>query len=288
MQPLIDGDILCYELGAVGQYIDEETGELVYRSWEWMEETIVNKIEDICRAVEATEKPIIYLTGDPYLWKLKARVRPSLPIYKPNFRIEKAKLRPYKDGRKAEKPFYYNSIRAYLVGVYDAYVSIGMEADDEMAIEQTLAMEQGRATIICTRDKDLRQVPGWHYGWECGRQPEFGPVYYDDIGVIKLDRTRSTPKLVGGGFMFFCSQLFTGDPVDTIPGLPKYGPVKVENLLSSCKSTKEMLDVVQREYKNVYSEDWKSQLREQSDLLWMIRRKNEDGSPVFFNPKDIV
>lgn len=285
MQPLLDGDILVYEIAATAQYINED-GETILRPWDWVSDAIDEKIEYICKLVEATTKPLIFLTGDERLHKLKARVRPSLPIYKPNFRIERAKLRPYKDTRTKEKPYYYNAIRAYLVGVYDAYVSIGMEADDELAIEQTRAMAEGRETIICTRDKDLRQVPGWHYGWECGKQLEFGPHYYDELGEIALNRSKSTSKIEGGGFLFFLSQLFTGDPVDTIPGLPRYGPVKVYGLLGDIKDTKTGLDVVRHHYSLVYPDDWKEQLREQCDLLWMIRHKDEDGNPIFFNPKE--
>lgn len=285
MQPLIDGDILAYEIGSIAQFTDEETGELIPRPWDWVVETIDNRIEDICKAVGASQKPIIYLTGDPSLYVMKRRVRPSLPVYEPNFRIAMAKSRAYKSGRKEEKPLHYNNIRAYLVGVYNAYVAIGTEADDEMAIEQTRRPEE---TIICTRDKDLRQVPGWHYGWESGKQAEFSPTKYDRLGTIILDRSKSSPKIVGGGFKFFCSQLFTGDTVDTIPGLPKYGPVKVDGLLASCQSTKECLDIVRQEYRNVHGEAWKEILREQSNLLWMIRERNKDGSLKFFDPKEYM
>jgi hypothetical protein len=283
-QPLIDADILVYEIAATGQYIDED-GETRLRPWDWVEETIDFRIKSICEAVEATEKPILYLTGDEYLWKVKARVRPSLPSYEPNFRIERAKLRTYKGTRKVDKPFYYNSIRAYLVVVYDAFVSIGCEADDEMAMEQTRRPSE---TIICTRDKDLRQVAGKHYGWESGLQAEFGPSSYDELGTIKLIRGKSSTKIVGGGFKFFASQLLTGDIVDNIIGLPKYGPVKVASLLGDSKSIRDLLSRVQQEYQIVYPEDWKTQLREQCDLLWMIRERNEDGSLKFFNPKEFM
>lgn len=285
MQPLIDGDILAYEIGSIAQFIDEETGEIIPRPWDWVAETIDNRINDICNAVGASRKPLLYLTGDRWLCDMKRRVRPSLPIYEPNFRIAMAVSRPYKNGRKEEKPLHYNNIRAYLVGVYDAYVAIGCEADDELAMEQTRRPEE---TIICTRDKDLRQVPGWHYGWESGRQGEFTPTYYDRLGTLDLDRSKSSPKLVGGGFKFFCSQLFTGDPVDTVPGLKGYGPVKVQSLIGDCSTTGELVDIVQREYRNVYGEDWKTNLREQSNLLWMIRERNEDGTLKFFNPKEYL
>jgi len=287
MQPLIDGDILVYEIGATAQYTNEETGEIIPRPWDWVEEAIDYKLRDICKAVGATEKPLIYLTGDEWLWKTKRRVRPSLPSYEPNFRIAMAVSKDYKGGRKVDKPLHYNNIRAYLVGVYDAHVSIGLEADDEMSIEQTRRAELGD-TIICTRDKDLRQVPGWHYGWECGKQGEFGPVQYDRLGTIVLDRSKSAPKIVGGGFKFFCSQLFTGDPVDTIGGLAGYGPVKVDGLLSSLTTTRELVDRVRQEYESVHGEHWKEKLREQSNLLWMVRERDKDGKPVMFNPKDYM
>lgn len=288
MQPLIDGDILVYEIGATAQY-ENEAGEIIPRPWDWVEEAIDYKIKDICNAVGATQKPIVYLTGDEYLWNMKRRVRSSLPSYEPNFRIAMAVSKDYKGGRKVEKPLHYNNIRAYLIGVYDAFVSIGCEADDEMAIEQTKRSELDiNATIICTRDKDLRQVPGWHYGWECGKQGEFGPIQYDRLGTILLDRSKSTPKILGGGFKFFCSQLFTGDNVDNIGGLRGYGPVKVESTLAACTTTGELLNRVREEYQLVCGEDWKAQLREQSNLLWMVRRRDASGRLEMFNPKEYM
>lgn len=286
MQPLLDGDCLVYEVASVAQYKENpEDEEYILRPWSWVEETIDGKIRDICEAVGASHSPIVYLTGDTRLHAMKARVRPSIPPYEPNFRIERAKLRIYKGGRKSDKPYYYNGVRTYLLTHYDAFVSIGCEADDEMAIEQTKRPDE---TIICTRDKDLRQVPGHHYGWECGKQAEFGPTIYDRLGTVQLDRSLSSPKIVGGGFAFFCAQLLTGDPVDNIGGLPKYGPVKVESLLHDCTSTGELLDVIRREYRNVYGDDWKPQLREQCDLLWMIRERDAEGRLVMFNPKDYM
>lgn len=284
MQPLIDGDVLVYEVAAVGQYVDEKDGETIrLRPWDWVVETLEFKIEDICKAAGGTEKPLIYLTGDDLLWKMKRRVRPSLGDFEPNFRIERAKLRVYKGTRKSVKPEYYHAIRAYLITVHNAFVSRGCEADDEISMEQTLRPD---STIICTRDKDLRQVPGNHYGWESGLQPEFHPQSYDRLGSISLHRGKSSTKISGGGFLFFASQLLTGDVVDNIAGLPKYGPVKTFDILGDCESTGDALARVQQEYRNVYPIDWKDQLREQCDLLWMIRERNEDGSLKWFNPKE--
>lgn len=284
MQPLIDGDILAYEIGAIAQFTAEETGDLIPRPWDWVVEILDSRINDICKAVGATEKPIIYLTGDEVLWKMKRRVRPSLPDYEPNFRIAVAQSRGYKEGRASEKPLHYQNIRAYLVGVYDAFVAIGCEADDEMAIEQTKRPDE---TIICTRDKDLRQVAGWHYGWESGKQAEFGPVQYDEVGTLELHETKSYKKLVGGGFKFFASQLLTGDVVDTVPGLKGVGPKGAFEILAEKSTTASILDAVVRQYKDRLGDEvWKTALREQCDLLWMVRERNEDGSLKFFNPRE--
>jgi len=300
VQPLIDGDIFCYEIGSVGQYFHEtETNEdgtpkLVIRSFDWVAETLDQRIKDICEAVGATTAPLVYLTGDERLWKMKRRVRPSLPEYAPNFRIAGAVSKEYKGGRKVDKPYHYNNIRAYLMVHYQAYVANGMEADDAMAIEQTKRYDPSHAddyssaqTIICTRDKDLRQVPGWHYGWECGKQAEFGPHHYDSLGTIELDRSKKPPKIIGGGFAFFCSQLITGDVVDNIGGLPKRGPVAVVNILGGKETSSELLNAVVNEYKIVYPDAWKERLREQCNLLWMVRGYSEDGTLKMFNPKDI-
>lgn len=286
MKPLIDGDILLYEVASVAQYVDERTEEIRLRPWDWVVETIEHKIEGICDSVGATQKPIIYLTGDEVLWKMKARVRPSLPPYKPNFRLEVAKTRKYKSTRVSEKPLYYNSIRAHFIVEWGAFVAIGCEADDEMAIEQT---KRPDSTIICTRDKDLRQVAGWHYGWESGKQAEFGPHRYDDIGTLELYESKSYKKVVGGGFKFFASQLLTGDSVDTVPGLKGVGPKAAYTLLAEKSTTAELLDEVSKQYRDrLGSEIWKQSLREQADLLWMVRERDEEGNLVMFNPKEYI
>lgn len=286
MQPLIDGDILTYEVASVAQYKDnpkDEEEEWKLRPWDWVEETLDWRIKAICEAVEATQEPILYLTVDRRLHEMNTRSLRFSGDFHPNFRIERAKLRAYKGTRKSDKPILYNSIRAYLLVHYNAVVSDGCEADDEMAMEQTRRPD---STIICTRDKDLRQVPGHHYGWETGKQREFGPHVYDQLGTLELDRSLSAPKMVGGGFKFFAGQLLAGDVVDNIEGLKGYGPVKVSNLIGAIGSIPELLSAVRTEYEKVYPDSWRENLREQCDLLWMIRRRREDGSLVYFDPRE--
>lgn len=274
MQPLLDADILLYEIGSVGQYKDDD-GTTVYRSFEWVEDQLHKKVEEICRSVEATQPPILFLTGNERYW--------GPDTYSPNFREELAKHKVYKGTRKSEKPFHYYNIYHYLINAFDTRVSNGCEADDLIGIEH-FSRRDREDTIICTRDKDLRMVGGWQYGWECGRQPEFGPHYYTDLGEINLVRKYdkygkpSSSRIVGGGKAFFFAQLLTGDVVDNIGGLVRTGPVATYNLLSECQSEEEYLSVVKQSYLNSIGEEgWLEALQEQADLLWIGREFDEGG-----------
>jgi len=155
-----------------------------------------------------------------------------------------------------------------------------------MAIDQTLDLEfnvAGRgeepSTIICSRDKDLRQVPGWQYSWELGKQPEFGPEMIDKLGYLKFDNQKK--KLTGTGLSFFFAQCLMGDSTDNIPGLPGCGPVAAYDDLRINDGAQDMLDVVQHMYCSHYGSyvDGDRELLEQGRLLWMVRRMNDDGSP---------
>ena len=276
MQPLLDADIFLYEIGAVGQYKDDD-GETVYRSFDWVQETLHNKVEEICNNVGATKAPKLFLTGNERYW--------GTDNYKPNFREAAATQKVYKGTRSKEKPFHYYNLYSYITSAFDTTVSNGYEADDLLCAEQFSRLGTSDETIICTRDKDLRMCPGWHYGWECGKQPEFGPHYYDELGEISLERKyNSAGKCVsssikGGGKAFFFAQLLTGDVVDNIGGLVKTGPVNTYNLLSECRTEEDYLSAVKRSYRDKLGEEnWLEALKEQVNLLWIRREWNEDGS----------
>lgn len=127
-----------------------------------------------------------------------------------NFRKQIAKARPYKGNRTAERPRYYDDIRARLVNRYGAIVIDGMEADDALAIE----MSNDENTVCCSIDKDLRQVAGWHMNWT----KDDGPVYIPEEQALRN----------------LWLQVLTGDRVDNIGGVNGIGPKKAEKLLSAC------------------------------------------------------
>lgn len=258
-QPLIDADVLRYEIGFAAEAGWQSDG---LPPFDYVAELLEMRINNICAITNATTDPILYITG------------------KTNFRNEIATRTPYKE-RLGNKPFHYHNLTAYMQAVYDVRMKEGLEADDLMSIEQTLRPHE---TIICTRDKDLRQVPGWHYGWELGEQPQFGPIQVVNPGLLELETKVNAKgvksyKIRGYGDLFFYSQCLTGDAVDTVPGLPGTGPTKAFKILEGSSGSTDAFNRVLEAYRAFYGDDAEKELLEQGRLLYMTRELNEDGSP---------
>lgn len=251
MQCLIDADVIRYEIGFAAEAGWQQPG---FPSWDYVEELLTNRINNICAITNATKPPILFLTGPT------------------NFRYEVAKRKGYKL-RPSLKPWHFKNLSAYISAVYDMRMSVGMEADDCMALEQ---ISRPNETIICTRDKDLRAVPGWHYGWELGNQPQFGPELVDELGRIYLSADRKSIK--GTGLLFFYAQCLVGDPTDTILGIERCGPVKAFEILNGCVDTLDAFKRVREAYRAVYGDRGDEFLLESGRLLWMTRELNEDGT----------
>lgn len=260
MKPLIDGDILLYEIASTCQGIDEN-GEVFVMSFDHVRERVDKVVAQICHQAGGDSSPTIYLTG------------------KGNFREQIAKRKGYKTGRPPEKPFHYHNIKGYLIHEYGAIVVDGMEADDAMCIHQISSLAIGEKTIICSRDKDLKQCLGYHFSWECGKQPSFGPFFVDGYGDLTLNKG----KLTGYGSKWFLAQCLMGDTTDTIPGIKGFGPVKTFKSLSETTSYTEGLAVVIDCYKEAYGDTWREEMLEQGRLVWMIRELDVNGSPVMWD-----
>ena len=189
-----------------------------------------------------------------------------------NFRDEVAVTKPYKGNRdKLHKPVHYQAIRDYLVSHHGGIIVDGMEADDALAIEQwnnykqiELIKNKGREndpkfknwtqTIICTIDKDLDQIPGWHYNWN------------------KKEKYWIDEKQ---GLYNFYYQMLVGDSVDNIIGVYGCGPKTAEKLLKDCKTEQEMFEVVWKEYERESGTQAETIMQEMADLLY-IRKHPDD------------
>lgn len=282
--PLIDGDVIRYEIGFAAEagwramHPDIPKEECI-PPFSYVREILHKRLADICTACNTSKSPVLYITEGP------------------TFRFDIAKKKPYKGTRKENKPWHYKNLTVHMIDTLGAKVVHGIEADDQMAIDH---VSSNSTTILCSRDKDLRQVPGWFYSWELGNQPSFGPELITKEGWIKLGKKRD--KIVGTGLAFFYSQVLTGDAVDNIPGLPGCGPVAAFEMLSG-KTPEEQLKAVLDAYWAVYgntiymSGQSKAdiELLEQGRLCWLTRRLHEynphsdpqeyyelDGTPVLW------
>jgi hypothetical protein len=330
MIPLIDADILRYEVGSSGQYfkLDEagnKTDELVVKSFDSVAEAFDQKVQEICSLVWATEEPIMFLSMDARtkkrqnkrtakkLKRVKKEYEEALDntdakevgrllkegfrlqkemVYKPNFREDIAKKKGYKDNRKkSEKPVHYDNLTEYILGKYECVMAEGLEADDLLSVYQRKAMSECNdpTTVICSRDKDLRITPGMHFGWECGKQSQFGPELVSELGRYKLifrgKTAKGEPKLheiKGTGLTFFCIQLITGDPTDNIPGLPGGGIKMARDVLENNEGYEALLCKIRDLYIKKFGDDWEAELLEQARLLWMVAELDENGKPVMW------
>lgn len=247
----MDADILQYELGfaaeAFWKFLLAEKGEEDFRPppWELVENQLHARVNEIVQGAGATSLKMFF-TG------------------KGNFR-ERISTTGYKL-RSGVRPYHYKNIKAYIKSVWEYEEEDGLEADDLISIAMT---EHPGEFICCTRDKDLRAVPGWHYGWELHKQPSFGPALVDEVGSVALSPKRD--KCVGTGAAFFHYQLLLGDPVDSIVGLPGTGAVGAFKIISPATTIPEMEQAVVEAYKGFYEDAWLPKLLENGRLLHMTR-----------------
>jgi hypothetical protein len=276
LQPLLDGDIVRYELGFAAEAGWKGMGKEGLPPWDYVETLLHGRIETIKRDLRTDKEPIIYYTSGP------------------TFRFDIAKKKPYKGTRKENKPWHFDNLTVYLRDVLHATEVTGIEADDRLAIDH---VSSNATTVLCSRDKDLKQVPGWFYSWELGLQPSWGPDLITKEGSLTFRPAegKRPAKLTGTGLAWFYAQVLIGDSVDNIPGLPATGPVAAFEMLQG-RTPAEQLAAVQEAYMAVYGAkvdwnddrtirrhpdgspiitDWVTELLEQGRLCWLTRRLHE-------------
>ena len=283
---LIDADVLVYRIGFAGEdavhaVLDEDGGTL--ESFEKkadandfmellamqgcmsprLETHIIPKSEeDVADMLDTSINKIVQLSGaTDYVCYLSGKT---------NFRTEAAKYQEYKANRKdSVKPVHYNFIREYITGNHPMILSDNCEADDLLAIDLYREFQKADASgdrldcevILCTIDKDLRNVAGWHYN-----------IHHREIDwVLPVDADRH-----------FAMQLLTGDRVDNIPGLSffsegtkKVGPATAKKFLGEAVTKLELYEAVCAAYQTWAGEDWHDKLNNSGLLLWMQREHEQ-------------
>lgn len=171
-----------------------------------------------------------------------------------NYRELLAKTLPYKGNRVTEKPVRYQELRDRLVKRWGAEVCQGYEADDAIAVALSGADEY---TVAVSIDKDLRQVPGWHWNWIKDTEPQY---------ISTLD----------GAFNLFC-QVLSGDATDNIPGLHKVGQKTAQKWLleAECRTWGEYCDFCLEKYTQQFNEHGEDRFVETFNLVYLCRTQDE-------------
>lgn len=265
MKALIDADILLHEIGYAAEvgWRSVTEGREEIPPFDYVERLLNARIANILGMCEATSYQLYHTEGR-------------------TFRYDIAKTKPYKGNRKDQRPWHFKNLLVYIRDVLGSKHQPGLEADDVLAIEHTRMKEYGEESILVSRDKDLRQVPGMFYSYELGKQPSFGPTLITKEGYLELSEEG---KLTGTGNLFFYAQLLTGDSVDNIPGCKGIGPVKAYDILTDEDRDDPLLDRVLECYDKTYGKDkGMKMLMEQGQLLWLVRRIGYDGKPIYWYP----
>lgn len=283
MKALIDGDVLVYACGFAAEkkvytvYYEDADGEMRDVEFENAKQAKEFQAENGGELIPTTRvQPLGFAIKNvmTLLDKIKeATGATSYEIFltgKSNFRDELVDY--YKANRDpTHKPVHYKAIKEWLINKRGAVVVEGYEADDAMSILQyaRVYMQQREDngledpystedTVICTIDKDLDQVPSWHYNWQ------------------KDTRYFVTQK---GGLEFFYTQMLTGDSTDNIPGVfkltGKKATAKMKEGLKD-KSELEMWNYVKEQYGPDVPEE---KLIEIARLLWMMRTPTDVWEP---------
>lgn len=135
--------------------------------------------------------------------------------------------KPYQGNREDKpKPRLLHIMRQWLSDRYPGTLHEHCEADDGMSSSQLAAIQAGQTdlSIIASKDKDLRMVPGWHMVWDTGELVFVDPA--NPFGWVELHERKSplgqvTKQLKGYGHKWFWAQMLIGDGADNIQGLPK-------------------------------------------------------------------
>lgn len=139
-------------------------------------------------------------------------------------RFEIAIQKEYQANRKEkQKPKHLHTIKSWMEHSRGAISHVNQEADDGLCQANYDAVAAGtpELSVLVSRDKDLQMCPGWHLDWMEGTLE-----FVDGFGYIELDRSKSSPKIVGKGTAYFWSQMLSGDTADNIQGIPMaHGPI---------------------------------------------------------------
>lgn len=154
----------------------------------------------------------------------------------------------YKANRVQPKPIHLAACKEHLVNEWKAETATGIEADDLIGIAVSESISE---SVVCSIDKDLRQIPGQHFNF------------------VKLDWTEVDEYQAA--FNFY-RQFLEGDRSDNIFGIDGIGPKKAEKQLYGL-TPEEMFDRV----RELYNDD--KRMLTNGRCLYILREKYNIWQP---------
>jgi 5'-3' exonuclease len=277
MKLLIDGDTIAYRAAFASQtsrYVlfDIEEGMPV-KEFRYKKEALAYlKENESWREITTIEREQVLEPVENALHNTKSLLLNIIDYIKEYFEIDKASIEvcvylsgsdnfrksistfePYKGSRPDVKPAHLPAIREYLEKHWDAVSVSHVEADDLIAIEASLS--EIDSFVIVTNDKDLDQIPGYHFN--------FPKRHLYQMSVDGADK-------------FLWSQMLTGDVVDNVIGIKGIGPVKAARLVEECSTLQGMQQIVYNEYIKKYgSVEGHKRFSETYRLLRLLRTQEE-------------
>ncbi|MFZ4217043.1 hypothetical protein ACEV6Q_04155 [Enterobacter ludwigii] len=292
---LIDGDMICFAHAAAEEY-GKEDSEI---SFQRIQMSMDSKLEYLKRRLKL-DLMYVFISGDD------------------NFRF--VINHEYKSNRDGVwRPTNLENAKAHLRTCWDAMSMRGLEADDLIAcfarysynvilgkhnkirhIGNPEKWPENTEIIICSLDKDLKQIPSTNYRWETPSKGEkFEKISgFGELNLIINGMGKTTKKEVKGkGTKFFLWQLLTGDNTDGIIGCgvktkkvyksgkkagEEYekregiGAIEAYELLHPCNSYKEGMLIVIAQYRRVFGKSWEDALVKAGRQLYMVNTIIDD------------
>ena len=179
MKLLVDADYIVYK-GCAGAEDEIDWGEDVI--------TVVSRFSEAMRYVERDLNNI----KNEFMWDT-----PEMVLFFSDSKNFRKKIYPeYKGHRNRKKPCGYKRVITELGNSYQVIVMPELEADDSMGIYATA----NPGNIICSPDKDMRQIPG---------------RLYDMKETVTIDPIE--------GARWHLIQTLAGDQTDGYSGVPGIG-----------------------------------------------------------------
>lgn len=146
------------------------------------------------------------------------------------FRYSVAVEKEYKGNRKQDSRDYEQKVSdimyvvEYIMKSNNVLIFSDLEADD------ILSMLQCEETFIISNDKDLKQVPGWHFNFKT-------------LNIHRINEIDAHKNL--------CYQLLVGDATDCIPGLKGIGDKRALEIMGETPMN-QMIFTILLEYQKRY------------------------------------